>query len=440
MVKASVNVTDVQRGGWIVASYKAFNCFDLEDAVFDPYEPTIVAGKAAELLSSIRSLGQVPGEQFDIYRKLAHIKPSAVTPLTEKLETLGAVAVGWKKTDSGTQVQSIRSLCRTKAQVFEATAKFFDSSKPSPRAEASIEVLDATLHMPVRESDVLSALHAHKFDDKTARGAISDLVTFKLVNRTKEKESGESLIYSPYAFSKDASDAYKVLKSLSGAAQTEAMRILEHVQRKPGVPFPQSMDAKIISLLTKAGIIDVSGVQVKGGQANKEFPTAPHVWGVLSKASGGPQLSADVIDDSKLLLNSLRYGEFYSRSSRGRINDPSVLVNALIQRGQVGPATAIGEDYPLPLARGIVSIAESRLYPGRYFMELRKQDIAEAVRDILEQNVILPAGDVPTTEALERPGAFRSPEEVRLRKELPRELELIRDSLAFDLRTLRKTN
>ena len=439
MPSSNTKAEAIKSGGWIVASYKAFSCFDLEDIVFDPYEATILAGKAAELLSSIRSLGKISGKKFDVYRKLAHLKPRDATLVIRELETLQSIDISWEATGSESQIKHIQSLCTTKAEVFEVTAKLFRSSMPSPKALASVQVLDLTLQMPVRELDILATLNAHRFHDDAAQGAINDLVAFKLISRTKEKESGEFLIYSPYSFSQNATDAYQVLKSLPRKTQSEALSILEHVRNKPGVPFPSNMDRSIIALLAKSGIVDISGVQVKGGVANREFPTAPHIWGALSKASGGPTLSADLIDDSKLLLNSLRYGEFYSSSSRGRINDPAVLVNALIQRGQVGPATAIGEDYPLPLARGIVSIAESRIFPGRYFMELRKQDIAEAVKDILEQNTILPAGDVRTTEILERPGAFRSPEEVRLKKELPRELESIRDSLAFDLRTLRKT-
>jgi len=115
------------------------------------------------------------------------------------------------------------------------------------------------------------------------------------------------------------------------------------------------------------------------------------------------------------------------------------LVNALINRGNVGPATAIGEDYPLPLARGIVSITESRLKPGRFFMELRKTDVAESVRDVLEQNVILPAGDVPPPEILKKGGgSFFSPESLRVKRQLPDELIEARDSIVFDLRTHRK--
>ncbi|HTZ46921.1 MAG TPA: hypothetical protein VMH20_04985 [Verrucomicrobiae bacterium] len=438
MQNSGPKIEDIRFGGWIIASYKSFKNFDLEDAVFDPYEATILAGKAAELLSSLRSLGQIDSAKFEVYRKLAHIKPRDTTPVIEQLERLNAVDVIWEHDDNGRRVEQIQSHRTTKAEVFDATAQYFRGSNASHKALASIEILDATLLMPVRESDILSKLHEKKFNDETSHGAVTDLMSFGLLTRTKEKETGEHLLYSPYVFSQNATDAFKVLKSLNSKARTEAMAILEHVQKSPGVPFPPNLDRDIIAVLSKSGIIDISGVQVRGGAANREFPTAPHVWGAIAGASGGPQLSADLIDDSKLLLNSLRYGEYYSPSSRGRINDPSVLVNALIVRGQVGPATAIGEDYPLPLARGIVSIAESRLYPGRYFMELRKQDVAEAVRDILQQNIILPAGDLDATEALAKPGAFRSPEEVRFRKSLPPEFEAIRDSLAFDLRTLRK--
>ncbi len=369
---------DVRCGGWIVASYKAFACYDVEDAVFDPYEATLLAGKAAELLSSIRALGKIDGKKFDVYRKIARLKPRDGIAVIADLESLGGVAVDWDTSNAEKQITGIQSLCSTKAEVFETTAKFFRSRNPSRTAEASLQVLDMTLHMPARESDVLTHLHGCKIDDGTAKIAIRDLVTFQLVNRTQETENGESLIYNPYSFSKNASDIYKALNSLSAKAKEQAMAILEHVKNHPGVPFPPHLDSKVIALLAKTGIVDVSGVKVKGGATNREFPTAPYVWGALSTAVGGLQLSSDLIDDSKLLLNSLRYGEYYSRSNRGRIQDPAVLINALIQRGQVGPATAIGEDYPLPLARGIVGIAESRMYPGRYFMELRKNDVAEA--------------------------------------------------------------
>lgn len=170
----------------------------------------------------------------------------------------------------------------------------------------------------------------------------------------------------------------------------------------------RSFDAKIVKLLIKVGLIDYSKITTLKSSADRYFPTAPHIWGVFTKSSGN-ELSDDLIDDAKLLLNSFRYGQFYSDSSRGRIKDPSWIVNALIRYGAIGtvtPATAIGTDYPLALSRGIVNIVESIIYPGRYSMELMKLDVAEAVRDVLDKNAILPKQEIPSAEDLERAGQF----------------------------------
>jgi hypothetical protein len=93
----------------------------------------------------------------------------------------------------------------------------------------------------------------------------------------------------------------------------------------------------------------------------------------------------------------------------------------------------------MPLARGIVSIVESRINPGRYFMELRKRDVAEAVRDVLGQGAIVSVGD-ETLQELPAGTAFTSPEEVRIHKKIPKELIDVRDNLAFELRTHRRQN
>jgi hypothetical protein len=433
-----VDAANVRAGGWIVASYKSFAAYDVDDPVFDPYEVTILCGKAATLLSSIRSLGSVPGTRFEIFRKLAHLKPTEGLRLVERLEASGVVHVSWKTEGEHKAVGTIESLIFDKAGVMDAVGSLFDTLRPSERARAAILTLEATLTIPLPQSRLLSRLKQGKISDDAALGAINDMVAFGLLSRTRETESKEPLIYNPYVFGQNAADAYAALKSLPHNSQEDALRIIEHAQKSPGVPFPSKTDKSLVTLLAKVGLIDISGVRVHAGSTAREFPTAPHVWGALANPGGEPALSADLIDDSKLLLNSLRYGEIFSVSSRGRINSPAILVNALISRGQVGPATAIGQDYPLPLARGIVSIAESRIHPGRFFMELMKRDVAEAVRDILDQNVVLPVGDVESPEMLERTGQFTSPEVTRVKRQLPAELVEARDALAFELRTYRK--
>jgi len=426
----------VRCGGWLVAIYKAIASYDVDDPAFDDYDATIISAKAAEFLSSIRSLGRVDSQKYEVYRRLARIKPSQSVDLLRQLESLGALTVEWNKSTDPVSVSAVTAVATTKAAVLVAVAQLFEAHSASPKARCAIEILDATVHLPVPQAGVISVLTRKGFSSKVAAATIDDLVSIQLLTRTEETESGEPLLYNPHVFKTKATDAYKVLGGLASKDRDHALELLEHVRKKPGVPFPPTADKRIVALLVKTGIIDISGVQLKSGSTSREFPTAPDIWGIFVQDGG---LSKDLIDDSKLLLNSLRYGELYSRQSRGQINNPAVLVGALIKKGQVGPATAIGEDYPLPLARGIVSITESRLHPGRFYMELRKKDIAESVRDVLEQNVILPAGEVATPEILQKGGgSFHSPEFTRIKRQLPKELIQARDQLAFDLRTYRK--
>ena len=65
-----------------------------------------------------------------------------------------------------------------------------------------------------------------------------------------------------------------------------ALELLEHVRTKPGVPFPAQADKKIVTLLAKTGIIDISGVQLKSGVSTREFPTTPDIWGVFVHDGG----------------------------------------------------------------------------------------------------------------------------------------------------------
>lgn len=429
----------VRAGGWIASIYKAIRCYDIDDPIFDHFEATIVAGKTADFLSSIRALGKIGQQQYEVYRKLARLKPKQATEVLQELEKENLVEVEWSSEAEPTVV-SVACNATTRAGALGASAKLFESSSPTPKARAAIEALAASVHFPVPRSRIIEQLADKGFGEDTAEETIGELVSLQLLAETKETEGSEPLLYNPQVFRENAQDAYKVLTALQPKERDSALEVLNHVHKNPGVPFPPGTSKKIVALLAKAGIIDISGVQLKSGSTQREFPTAPDIWGAFALGEDGG-LSKDMIDDSKLLLNSLRYGQLYSPSDRGRIISPSVLINALINRGQVGPATAIGEDYPLPLARGIVSITESRLQSGRFFMELRKTDVAESVRDVLEHDVILPAGETPAPEIMQKGGGlFQPPDHTRMKRQLPDELLEARDSLAFELRTYRRRN
>src|SRR5260370_19588902 len=230
-------------------------------------------------------------------------------------------------------------------------------------------------------------------------------VAFGLVSVTDGTLAGSPLVFNPYVFEGDAVDAFKALEARSATERQQAQDIANRVYTCPGVPLPKGTDPKMVKVLIKVGVIDYSKITTTNSSKGAYFPTAPNAWGVLAKTSGsGPELSQDLVDDAKLFVNSLRYGEYYSTSDRGKIISASWIVNALLRDGAIGtlrPATAIGEDYPLAWSRGIINVVESRVYPGRYSMELLKRDVVSAVKDVISTKKILLTPDVPSPEHVE---------------------------------------
>jgi hypothetical protein len=429
--------TLTRTGAWLTVLYKAFGPYDQTSPAFDAYEATMLAAKAGVLLSSIRSLRDIDGKQFDVYRRLARLRTREVQTVLQELERIGIVSVGTRSVDGKSEVHSVETTVHSRPAVFRAVGKLFQSLGPSDQERATLDVLELSLPVPIPRGEIMSRLAALGHSEAVTGAAIDHLVSLDLVGVTSETEGGEPILYNPYAYACPSLDVRRILKALKTVSYEKALAILEHVKTKPGIPLPAGSDQNVLNLMIKMGLIDNSAILARGGAHKKEFPTLPHVWGVFGEDSESV-LGEDLIDDSKLFLNSLRYGQFYSSSSRGRIADPRVLVDRLISRGEVGPATAIGEDYPLPLARGIVSIVESRLYAGRFHMQLRKTDVAEAVRDILEQSAILPEQPSITGDELGTTGDYFPPEVARIEKQLPTQLKRAADALAFELRTHRK--
>lgn len=428
----------VWAGAWLITTYKGFAEFDLYEPVFDQYEATILSARAANLLSSIRHLRRVKSDEFELRRRLAKIKPSEILPLVSQLEELNILNVEWMGADRKA-IRSVEARNTSRRGVFEAAGRLFYELTPTNQEHASLLSLDLTAVMPVRITMLVERIERIcGIPADIIFSAINHLVSLGLLHRTRETVKGDPIISNPYAFRSIGEDSVQILSSLSQIRPEKAFEILEYVKNNPGVPFPKSVDINVLNVLVNVGLIDHSGITVKGSTQIREFPTMPHLWGVFETAVGNAELDSDLVDDAKLFLNSIRYGEYYSHQSRGKIDDPIVLVDRLISRGEVGPATAIGADYPLPLSRGIVSIVESIIHPGRYHMQLRKVDVAKSVLDILQQGTVLRNPGAPNEMFLQTSGQYKAPEALRVTRELPPDTKMATEELAFALRSHRK--
>jgi hypothetical protein len=425
-------------GSWVIVANKVVSKFNTDDPAFEPFEAIILAGRAGELFSATRSMGTIDGDRFEAHRKIAKLKRKDAKEVLVAAEKLGIATVGWSSAD-GQLVEYFQFQTDSKEAVLEAAGRLFALLRPSNVARAMIDLLGMTLYLPQQLDAIRNALSKRGYEEKEIEFAINTSRDFGLLDITKETEGGASLMFNPKAFEGNAEDVHGAIKSLRPKQRQEAMDLLNFVVSNPGVPVPKATKADTLALLVRLGIIDYSKITTRQTEKGVYFPTTPYVWDVFDK-SAGKALSKDLVDDSKLLLNSFRYGQFYSSPGRGKIEKPFLIVNALIRDGAIGvqkPATAIGEDYPLALSRGIVNIVESKIYSGRYSMELLKVDVAVAVREVLQQNAILPQDAVPSQEDLDRAGRFLSPSAVRVETELPQTIRRFHEEMIFSLRTMR---
>ena len=436
--KLSDSAKGITDGAWILVAFKAFDGYDISSPVFDDYEALISAARGANFFSSLRAQPNITFDLFDKSRRLSRLSRAEASLCISELEKLRFLDVlGPLDESADVAVSIIRVLDADKTSAYRAASGLFASRASTPQARAALAILQLTSTLPLPKGYLIAEVgRRFSIDTSAPEAALKVLIACGVIQETTETESGEHLLINPAVFQDPSIESFKLLDNLSKSERDMALSILGHVTENPGMPFTPLHERRIVDVLVKAGLIDLSGIRVAAGGVSKEFPTTPSAWGILSLTGFSAPVGNDVIDDAKVLFNSFRYGELYSRPARGRITQPIVLVRALINRGQIGEATAIGEDYPLPLARGIIGVTESRLKPGQFYMELRKRDVAEAVLDVLSDHVIVgPASQ----QILGRPDgeAFDAPEVLRAKRAVPTGLESMVEGIAFSLRTMR---
>jgi len=430
---------DLERGAWIIAAYKVIADYNSDDPAFDSFEALIKAARAGELFSAIRSLGNVHADKFEKFRKLSRLKPAAARGILREAEKLGAIEITWSK-DSTRVADSVRFKDGTKEGVLQTVGQLFPLLQPSSTELVVLELLSGTLLLPRSIEDLKSELTAKGYKEKTFDVAASFATDLGLLGKTVETESGSVLLFNPHAFESNATDAFKVLNALQATERQAALDALAFIRDNPGVPLPKGTDKKVVQTLIKVGIVDYSKITTMTASSGAYFTTVPYIWDVFDSTAGTP-VSADLVDDAKLFLNSLRYGQFFSTHDRGKIIEPWWIVNALVRDGAIAverPVRAIGQDYPLALSRGIINVVESPRHPGRFSMELIKTDVAKAVREVLQQDRFLPKEKEISAEELERAGHFISPSAVRADLKLDKVLRKHHDEIVFGLRTLRR--
>jgi hypothetical protein len=368
------------------------------------------AGKAASLVSQIAATHQsrLAAPRVEALGRAAGLNPRLELPeLLRMFERRRLVATS---TSGGIEVLGLTS----RATVQHA-ADIFEEQDPTAEERAAIAIAEVTSEAPVPGAD-LSEFVADEFElsSSQCRDLLLRSETVGFVD--SEGRDAAKLYFNGNIFRRDNLDKIKsVLDSLSSADEAKVGELDERFARHGCLAVgavEAVLGADLFEKLKAAGMYDVNGVSNPSGEFL--FVTRPAAFHKFNDP-----IVDDAFDLAKALVAALSYGMTQSTPDRGQIAMIDRLLASLIAGDQIGPATAIGEDYRVLETKGVIHVTRAPRYG--YFMELRKRDIGEMAR------AVLTTGETSSVNVVGRPlpgimTGYTGPEKLRSdfrRKQVP---------------------
>lgn len=276
-----------------------------------------------------------------------------------------------------TSTGAVSILGLSSRKVLQESAAIFESLGPTTEELAAIDLAEeasTTPRLQTGERKRLSdefGMPLGDVDELLRRSAEIGFVDV-------EQDGADRLLFNGNLFRRNSVTKSKhVLEGLSTSERDRISQISLLLSHKGCIDrddVKKVLTEPLFDKLMAAGFYDVN--MVSNDQGEHAFVTAPAAFHKFVD----PMVD-DVFDLAKALVSALTYGIAKSDPGRGRIMLPSVLLNKLVQGYEVGPATAIGQDYKVLEMRRVITLRPAGR--GMYFMKLRKRDIGEIAQQVL---------------------------------------------------------
>lgn len=379
------SISAKHKGAWVVHHGQKTSSTMAGSAEFPALD---TAGKAASLLSQLSASNEeasVSKPRLDALSKAAGLNPILETPsLINILARQRLVDVG---SDGGVVVLGL-----TSSVTVQHAAAIFESQQPSDEERATIALAEVTSDAPVdarRTTEFISdefKLSSHRVEEVLARSETMGFVD-------AEGTAGDKLLFNGNLFRKDnVAKTKRVLDSLKPHEVSLISELDERLAKAGCLPFAEverHLSVDLLAKLRAAGMYDVNFVSNAAGQTG--FVTKPAAFHKFNDP-----VSDDAFDLAKALVAALSYGMSQSAPGRGRIDMIGALLRKLNSGQEVGPATAIGEDYRILETKGVLKVNKAPKGYG-YNMRLLKRDVGT-----MAYNVLI-TGETAAGASLDRP-------------------------------------
>ncbi|AZV69229.1 hypothetical protein DT426_27525 [Bacillus cereus] len=402
------NIELMKSGYWSIATQKHLKNFTPDSTHLDEFDSLSLSGKAGRFLGVIRGNTSIDNakklekmaQSVGIARRELH---TIILPELEKASD-GTVEVMW---DVLGNIVHIEEYIFSQNKVLEITGQFLENMNPTDIERITLETMDETKRAPLLEHELLNLLSKKGFHEKNIELSTNLQTSFSLIQ--KLTNMGKEPIYSnEYVWGANHHKIAHAFTSLQLEEKQTLKEVIDLVQNTQGFPLEKlpPIDGNLILLSKKIGMINPTTIISSRG-VQKEF-------GFSANLLESNPYNDDIMDDVKLLLASIRFGENYTPYST--IKHPERFLNYLIEQKKIGPHSANGTDYTLLERRGIVKVTKSEFYQDRYYLELIREDVAkEALKIIANTNFnINIEPDPKEISAILNTSDFKSPEECRM--------------------------
>ncbi|WP_213740183.1 hypothetical protein [Bradyrhizobium sp. dw_411] len=413
------NIPKKEKGAWVVHHSQKTASTQNASAEFPAID---AAGKASSLLSRFAANEEllIPKKRVDAFAQAAGLNPK--TELVSLLAMLKR-----RRVIDTSQNGDVVALGLTTGVTVQHACDIFEEQDPTAEERAAIVLADVASVSPVMQKESIELI-ADEFSLSSRRvGELlerSELIGFV----DAEAVDGSRMYFNGNLFRRDnINKVSRVLGSLSQADHTKVAELDAVLQKKGCVTLPEAerlLGTALFDKLRAASMYDVNHVMNASGEHG--FVTRPAAFHKFND----PMVD-DAFDLAKALVAALTYGMTLRSQGTGRIGSIAALLRSLISGREIGPATAIGEDYRVLETKGVIQTRPGTQYG--YLMKLLKKDIGEMAL------AVFTTGEVASSAALDRPfegnmSGFAGPEQTRdtfrRKRQTPESKKMTRDVLS----------
>ena len=424
---------DLRQGIWVVNTRKRLAALRGDTPGYQLFEVTDMAGKCGALLSKVSSDQSeiVSTDRLEIYTSQSGIRKTEFEFCLKEIERTGKIGV--QRLRDGT-IKGIENYCFSTADIIQAVSEIYRSNNPTITEVVSLDSLEVSSLMPQKEGELKNELCDMGYFERDVSTALCLQENFHLIGVKRNEFVSEAIFYNEHIFQIDPTKIVRAMEYLNSNERQIVSEIQELLRQTPGYPvdrLKRKYPTRIVDLMQGVGLLEE--LEVISNYGNSSFATLPQL---RLTDSGNLSLLNDIYHKAKLLLSCIRYGEMKSVSGRGRIREPLLIINALLDGRWVGPCTAIGQDYKILELQGVI---QTRHHSGtQYYMSLRQREVGQLVKDILLYGTTLPNPDVyDETFAGFQPDQFIIPEMKRrdLETRMPKPTEEMVTRMLETIRT-----